>query len=65
MVEDTVSLARTYIEYLKKESIDLIHVETGNEGFRELEQQMPDAILLDLMLPDISGLEILKHIHEK
>ena len=65
MVEDTLSLARTYIEYLKDEPIDLVHVETGGEGFRELEKQLPAALLLDLMLPDISGLEILKRIHEE
>ena len=65
MVEDTLSLARTYIEYLKDEPIDLVHVETGGEGFKELEKQLPEALLLDLMLPDISGLEILKRIHEE
>ncbi len=65
MVEDTLSLARTYTEYLRDEPINLVHVETGGEGFRELDESLPDAILLDLMLPDISGLEILKHIHQQ
>jgi len=65
MVEDTLSLARTYVEYLKDEPIDLVHVATGAEGFEELEKQLPAALLLDLMLPDMSGLEILKRIHEE
>ncbi|HER26632.1 MAG TPA: response regulator transcription factor, partial [Rhodospirillales bacterium] len=65
MVEDTSSLARTYMEYLKDEPIDLVHVETGAAGFRELDSQLPAALLLDLMLPDINGLEILKRIHQR
>ncbi len=65
MVEDMRSLARTYTEYLKDEPVELIHVETGGAGFAELEKQLPDAILLDLVLPDISGLEILKRVHQK
>ena len=65
LVEDTLSLARTYMEYLKDEPIDLVHVATGGEGFRELEKHRPDVILLDLMLPDISGLEILKRIYDE
>ena len=65
MVEDTLSLARTYMEYLRDEPIDLVHVATGGEGFAELEKQLPEAILLDLMLPDISGLEILKRVHDQ
>jgi len=53
------------MEYLRDEPIDLVHVATGGEGFRELEEHRPEAILLDLVLPDISGLEILKRIHDQ
>lgn len=65
MVEDTVSLARTYLEYLKNEDIVCEHVETGRQALDKLAEQEPDAILLDLMLPDMGGLEILEHIHQK
>ena len=65
IVEDTVSLARTYMEYLRAEPYDLIHVETGGEAMEALKKEAPDAVLLDLMLPDLSGFDILKYIKEK
>lgn len=64
MVEDTVSLAQTYEAYLRDEQITLVHVETGKEALRELETALPEVVLLDLVLPDMDGLDILKHIYE-
>ncbi len=64
LVEDTIFLAETYKEYLRDEPYEIICAETGEEAYAALEEFMPDAILLDLILPDINGLEILKHIAE-
>jgi DNA-binding NtrC family response regulator len=63
LVEDTTSLARVYIEYLRKEPYDVTHVENGREALQSIELEVPDAILLDLALPDMNGLDILKHVH--
>ena len=65
LVEDTVYLARLYEKFLQDEDYDLVHVETGAEAFQALEHKMPDAVLLDLVLPDMSGLDILKSISER
>ena len=65
LVEDTVYLARLYEKYLQDEDYDLVHVETGAEALLALEHEMPDAVLLDLVLPDMSGLDILKGISER
>lgn len=65
LVEDTVSLARTYIEYLKNGAYDVTHVETGKDAYAALTEGVPDAVLLDLVLPDADGLEILKNISER
>ena len=62
LVEDTLSLARTYKKYLRDQPYDLVHVETGGAALQALERQAPDAVLLDLVLPDMDGLEILRHI---
>lgn len=64
MVEDTISLARTYQEYLREEPIDLVHSETGKQALEVLDSASPEVVLLDLVLPDMDGLEILKHIHD-
>jgi DNA-binding NtrC family response regulator len=65
LVEDTTSLARVYIEYLRKEPYEVTHVETGKAALAAIEQQLPDAILLDLALPDMNGLDILKQVRSQ
>ncbi|MFI4989269.1 MAG: sigma-54-dependent transcriptional regulator, partial [Alphaproteobacteria bacterium] len=62
LVEDTTSLARVYTEYLRKEPYELAHVETGAAALEQIAHRLPDAILLDLQLPDMNGLEILKRV---
>lgn len=65
LVEDTVSLARTYMEYLKHGAYTVTHVETGKDAYAALAREAPAAVLLDLVLPDADGLDILKHMSAK
>lgn len=62
LVEDTPALARTYCGYLRNEPVDIDHVETGQAALDALKQDVPDAILLDLKLPDMDGLDILRNL---
>jgi DNA-binding NtrC family response regulator len=62
LIEDTLSMARVYLEYLKRGSFTARHCMTGQEALGEIERRPPDALLLDLRLPDMDGLDILKHI---
>ena len=65
LIEDDPPLARVYQEYLKSEPYRITHVETGREGLRAIRKSPPDGIILDLHLPDMDGLEILKTIQEQ
>ncbi len=65
LVEDTPSLARLYEQYLDKEDVELTVVGTGKEALKALEAEPPGVVLLDLRLPDMDGLDILKEIHER
>ncbi len=65
LVEDTVALARTYEAYLKDSPYDILSVETGKEGMAAIDENPPEIILLDLVLPDMDGLEILKRVSEE
>lgn len=62
MVEDTPTLVVLYKEYLRREKIDLHIAKTGQEAVDWLKHNMPDAVLLDLKLPDMDGMDILKQL---
>lgn len=64
MVEDSAPLSAVYRAYLQSEPFELICVASGQAALAELEQHLPDILLLDLHLPDMSGMEILRHVHE-
>ena len=55
---------RKYLEQDNKYSYTILSAETGQEGL-ELSQQNLDAILLDFMLPDFNGLELLTELKAK
>lgn len=65
LIEDAVPMARVYEEYLRKEHYEVVHVETGHEGLNTIKADPPAVILLDLKLPDISGMDILKKVVEQ
>ena len=64
LVEDSLALARVYEEYLKPMPLDVTHVTEGGEGLKQVEQTDPDVMLLDLNLPDMHGLEVLKELKQ-
>ncbi|SDD92820.1 sigma-54-dependent transcriptional regulator [Rhodospira trueperi] len=62
LVEDTPSMARVYIEYLSDMPWPVDLAETGEEARRLLAQGGHIAVILDLRLPDASGIDILREI---
>lgn len=65
LIEDTMSLARLYEQYLSSVEVEVRTVETGRAGLEVINTEPPDLVLLDISLPDINGLDILRHINEK
>ncbi len=65
MVEDSAPLSAVYQAYLKHEAIELIAVATGAAAIEQLHSLQPDIMLLDLHLPDMSGLDILRQLKEQ
>lgn len=65
IVEDSPTLTVVYQEYLRHETCQIDYVETGSAALAYLQKQIPDAILLDLSLPDMNGMDILQHIHQE
>jgi len=64
VVEDDATLVVVYEEYLHEEPCYTTYVETGTEALAAIQKQVPDVILLDLGLPDMNGIDILKYINE-
>ncbi|WP_453891332.1 quorum-sensing sigma-54 dependent transcriptional regulator LuxO [Vibrio zhugei] len=59
MVEDTASVAALYRSYLTPLNIDITLVGTGQDAIRSIAEREPDLILLDLRLPDMTGMDVL------
>jgi two-component system OmpR family response regulator len=58
LVEDDADIAEIVALHLRDEGYDVQHATDGTSGLRLLEQHSWDALVLDLMLPGIDGLEI-------
>ena len=65
LIEDTPSMARVYLEYLKRGPFRARHCMTGQEALDNIARNPTDAVLLDLRLPDMDGLDVLKHIRAR
>ena len=62
LVEDSKLLRITNERTLVKAGYDVISAEDGEEALRCAKEQKPDLILLDLLLPKVSGLEVLTRL---
>jgi two-component system, OmpR family, phosphate regulon response regulator PhoB len=58
IVEDEVDLLPPLMFALKKEGFEVVTATTGTEGLRLARSVRPDVLLLDWMLPDLSGTEV-------
>lgn len=64
IIDDEVQIRKLLQITLESNDFDVSLAETANEGITHVAQHPPDIILLDLGLPDRSGLEVLKHLRE-
>lgn len=59
LVEDDIALATAYKVRLEAEDFDIRHCPNGEEAMQTALEYRPDLILLDLMMPRISGFDVL------
>ena len=62
IIDDDIHIGNVLEEILKKAGYEVIRAYSGTEAMYMLSSQRPDLILLDLMLPGLSGEEVLQHI---
>jgi DNA-binding response OmpR family regulator len=54
--EENIMLSLTFV--LEREGYEVSSARTGQEGLVQMRQKRPDLIILDLMLPDVSGYQV-------
>ncbi len=59
LVEDDDALASVYVTRLQAESFDVRRVSNGEEALAAAISYKPDLILLDVMMPKVSGFDVL------
>ena len=64
IVDDEVQIRRLLRVVLEAEDYQVHEAETGQQGLTEIAIRRPSIILLDLGLPDMEGLEVLKRLRE-
>ena len=62
MIEDDARLADMVGAYLGQSGYLVAHAGDGHTGLASLQVNLPDLVILDLMLPDIDGLEVCRRI---
>lgn len=65
LVEDDLSLSNSVFDFLDDGFADVMQVFDGEEGIYEAESGIYDLILLDLMLPEKDGFQVLKELRDK
>lgn len=65
LVDDEINLLNVVKDYLTLESYEVYVADNGKRAMELFKEIQPDFIILDLMLPDISGEEICKRIRSK
>ena len=64
VVEDNTDLNKDLCEYLEMCGFDVIGCETGASFFRALKAKQPNAVILDIMLPDADGYDLAKYVRQ-
>jgi two-component system KDP operon response regulator KdpE len=64
IIDDEVQIRRLLRVVLEGENYQVHEAETGQQGLMEIATRKPEVILLDLGLPDLEGIEVLKRLRE-
>lgn len=65
VIDDEAYFAETIKTALDAKKYKVIVAESGAEGLKMVEKESPDAILLDINMPGMNGLEVLKKLDTK
>lgn len=64
IVEDDQAFFNVCATELKLKGYDVVHVADGNLAVAKIKEETPDLVLLDIILPGVNGLDILRELKE-
>jgi DNA-binding response OmpR family regulator len=64
IIEDDKFLRQLISRKLEREGYQVVEAVDGEEGYKKIKPEMPDLVLLDLILPGIDGFEFLSKVKE-
>lgn len=64
LVEDDTFLAGMYVTKLELEGFDVVLADNGEKGLEQARATNPDIVLLDVILPRMSGFDVLKNLKD-
>lgn len=64
LAEDDIILSELYTERLKQEGFTVVHASNGEDALILVTETKPSLIILDIMMPKMNGLDVLKNLKE-
>ena len=64
IVEDAIHVAKLLAESVRHQGHEAIVARSGEEGLSLFDQRYPDAVFLDIVMPEVSGIDVLRQIRE-
>ncbi len=64
IIEDDPSILKAYTDHLKREGYEVDVAHDGEEGLNKVEEFGPDLILLDIIMPKMDGITMLKKLRK-
>jgi DNA-binding response OmpR family regulator len=64
VVDDDPAIRMLYKEELEEEGYEVIVASSGKEALELFEKEMPDLVTLDILMPDMDGIQVLRKMKE-
>jgi DNA-binding response OmpR family regulator len=64
VVDDDAHILKLYKVELEEEGYEVVTAGTGKEAMEKFEQEDPDLVTLDILMPDIDGISLLRRMKE-
>lgn len=65
IIDDSIFQRKNIKKILKPEGYEILEATNGTEGLEKIKNDSPDLVLLDILMPQVSGLSVLKKLESE